>query len=107
MGARNDEVVTASESEIGRVGTVTQSVISEIFAKLKASAEVRAEPARLFFPNGIELIDVSVSVGLTAKGAEIKVKIAGEKGVKSSSRTADESVDVPTQPVPESARVGT
>jgi hypothetical protein len=69
-----------TSQKLSGVGAVTQQVISDVFVKLKDSAAVTP---RLFFPNGIELIDVSVSVGLTAKGIEVKVKIAGEKGIGS------------------------
>jgi len=71
--------------DIQSVGKVTQDVIDHVFKKLGEGAAFKAEGTpRLFFPNGIELIDVSVSVGLTAKGAEVKVKIAGEKAPKTS-----------------------
>lgn len=71
------------KEEVQRVGKVTQDVIADVFKKLGESAAIKAEGAtRLFFPGGIELIDVSVSAGLAAKGIEVKVRIAGEKAPK-------------------------
>ena len=90
-------VIRADEHDVERVGTVTQEVITEVFKKLGEGAGIKPEGTgpRLFFPNGIELIDVSVSVGLTAKGIEVKVKIAGEKAPKSSALES-RIEDVPT-----------
>jgi len=58
-------------------------IAAELFAKLVAALEkakdARSEAGRiLFFPNGIELIDVSVTVA----GVTAGIKVAGEKGIK-------------------------
>lgn len=76
--AGNSGKQAAAPSEVERVGAVTQSVIAHAFEKLKQS---RIQDPPLFFPNGIELIDVSVSAGMAGKGIEVKVKIAGQKGI--------------------------
>ena len=74
---------SANRHDVAGVGRVTQEVITKAFAELKEGAAVRAEGGKswLFFPNGIELFEVSV--GLTGTGFEVKLKIAGEKGIKS------------------------
>ena len=65
---------------IAEVKDTATQVLEALFANLKAHAQVAAdEPSRLFFPNGIELISVSVKV----TPIEITLTVAGAKGVKS------------------------
>ena len=57
---------------------VADAVVSHIVDKLAGAKDVgtgREHP--LFFPNGIELIDVTVTVS----GIKAEIKIAGEKGL--------------------------
>ena len=83
-GGMAEPTITASREDVESVGKVTQAVMADVLKRLTEGAAIRADGApRLFFPSGIELIDVSVSVGLP-KGAEVKVKIAGAAAPKSS-----------------------
>jgi hypothetical protein len=57
---------------------VANAVVTHIVDKLAGAKDVatgREHP--LFFPNGIELIDVTVTVS----GIKAEIKIAGEKGL--------------------------
>ena len=67
---------------IGDVEKATAQILDRIFEKLSTHGIVKSDgPARLFFPNGIELIFAQVTVSPTT-GINIEVKIAGEKGIK-------------------------
>jgi hypothetical protein len=56
-----------------------RDLLADIVTQLKNTAANKdASEPRLFFPSGIELIDVHVKVG----PADVEVKIAGQKGVK-------------------------
>ncbi len=55
--------------------SVTENIVSIL--QKAASAKDAADP-RLFFPNGIELIDIVVKL----TPPDVEVKIAGEKGIK-------------------------
>lgn len=69
--------------DIDRASKCTQDVIAKLFENLKTGAAVKADgQPRLFFPNGIELIDVTVDAGVKSGGIKITVKVAGEKGIK-------------------------
>ncbi len=70
--------LSVAGSEIRKI---TAEVLDTVHKRVSAGL-VDGGPPRLFFPNGIELIDVTISLGLQSKGLEIKVKLAGEKGVK-------------------------
>jgi len=77
--ATPDPVIVAASGQ-------AQKLLAEAFRQLKGTgtAEAAAEPTRLFFPNGIELISVKVQAGLPAKPlVSVEPKIAGEKGLKS------------------------
>ena len=54
-------------------------MLADIFDKLATHGAVKVDgQPTLFFPNGIELIPITVEVGVM----EVDVKVAGEKGVK-------------------------
>lgn len=72
----DENMSKASAQELADAAhSITQKIVSEL---KDASSKADAAAPRLFFPNGIELIDVGVKVGL----AEVKVKIAGAQGIK-------------------------
>jgi len=72
-----DQTITLVSSE-------AQKLLVEVFKNLKSAASVKAaEPPRLFFPNGIELIYIKFEAGLSEKTkVVVELKIAGEKGIK-------------------------
>src|SRR5690349_15697767 len=71
-----------SSGDIGDVEKATRDVLGAVFNNLKDSATVKAEgQTRLFFPNGIELISVTLKVN-AKDGVDVEVKVAGEKGIK-------------------------
>jgi hypothetical protein len=57
-------------------GSIARLTIESLVDKLAAHSPPSGG-ARLFFPNGIDLIDVSVKAGLATGGMEISVKVAG------------------------------
>jgi hypothetical protein len=67
------DLVTAGD----KIKDIVKDVVDGIVVKSKAGGK-GAEP-RVLFPEGIDLIDVTVALGLTAKGLEIAIKIAGPK----------------------------
>ena len=80
-----------SSGDIGDVEKATRDVLGAVFSNLKDSATVKAEgQTRLFFPNGIELISVTLKVN-AKDGIDVEVKVAGEKGIKTvaAARSAD------------------
>ena len=52
---------------------------------------VRKTGTRLFFPNGIELLKIVLSIGPEASAVRFEVTIAGEKGV-SGAQVPDDSI---------------
>ena len=74
----NGDLIKAASSEL-------KELLDRAFTNLKSVAPLKEEdpPPRLFFPHGIELIFVKLTVGLPEKPViTVEVKIAGEKGVK-------------------------
>jgi len=70
-----------SEFPVKDGAAAAQLLLQRIVADLKESAGLKATGDRhLFFPNGIELINVVVKVG----SGDVEVMIAGEKSVKPS-----------------------
>jgi hypothetical protein len=53
-------------------------VVDSVIEKLTAQSHSAAE-TRLFLPNGIELIDVSVTAGIAKAGISVSVRVAGPK----------------------------
>jgi len=57
----------------------TTEIFSSVLTEL-AQAGGKGEPQqRLFFPNGIELLDVQVTIGIKDPGWSVKVTVAGPK----------------------------
>ncbi len=76
------EVILRGAPDLNDAGNVIKGVVAEIVNRIhEKSTTSGATPGqpRLFFPNGIDLIEASVSLGLTSKGLEVKIKVAGEK----------------------------
>lgn len=81
----NDVGNSSVDPTITLVSAEAQKLLNEAFKNLKSAASVKeaAEPPRLFFPNGIELIYIKLEAGLTEKTkVSVELKIAGEKGLK-------------------------
>jgi len=73
-----------SKAEASDLANSVQQLLQKMLTDLKGAAAAKgAGEARLFFPNGIELISLVVKVG----PADVEVTIAGEKGVKPKSRS--------------------
>src|SRR5271166_3114348 len=73
-----------SKVEASDLANSVQQLLQKMLTDLKGAAAAKgAGEARLFFPNGIELISLVVKVG----PADVEVTIAGEKGVKPKSRS--------------------
>lgn len=78
------------ELAIKTANSQVKELLRETFKELKESVSAKEgeepQPPRLFFPNGIELIDLNFEAGLTEKTKlVIAIKIAGEKGAKEAS----------------------
>jgi hypothetical protein len=65
--------VKVLESTVGGINDAAKQVLDELFEKLKDGVALKADPTRLFFPNGIELISVDVELG----PAKVIIKVAG------------------------------
>ena len=81
----NDIKDSNVDQTITLVSSEAQKLLIEAFKNLKSAASVKdaAEPPRLFFPNGIELIYIKLEAGLSEKTkVAVELKIAGEKGIK-------------------------
>jgi hypothetical protein len=83
-----DQDVTAvfNRDTLQVAGDVARSVLCQLMDKLREAANLdkKGEDMRLFFPYGIELIDINVKVGPLV---EVSAKIAGVRGLKC--RTTD------------------
>ena len=80
------------DPSIGEVEKSANSVLSSIFDNLKANATVLGDQQpRLFFPNGIELITITVKIGTI----DIELEIAGAKGISGFTAESDVSLDDP------------
>ena len=71
----DQEKAILGDPPIGDVENSANSVLSSIFNNLKANATVLVDQPtpRLFFPNGIELITITVKIGTI----DIELEIAG------------------------------
>jgi hypothetical protein len=68
-----------SDADVVGVAKALEDVLTNLVGGLKEGSAIKSDgPTRLFFPNGIELIDIDVSAGATI---EVKLKVAGEKGI--------------------------
>lgn len=66
-------------SDAKDISDAAQAITKEVVSQLRdAASTADAATPRLFFPHGIELIDVVVKVG----PADVEIRIAGEKGIK-------------------------
>jgi hypothetical protein len=75
---------------IGDVENSAKAVLSNLFDNLKGNAAVLADQqTRLFFPNGIELIMITVKIGTI----DIELKIAGAKGISGFTAEHNASLD--------------
>jgi len=85
--------------KVSDVANAAQQVLDKIVTDLTTSLKPRLEgkegqavgadgETRMFFPEGIELIDVIVKIGGT-EGADVEVKIAGAKGLQPGSPKQD------------------
>lgn len=72
-----DDLIKTATSQLTRL-------LDQSFSNLKSVATFKEDgKPRLFFPSGIELIFVKLTVGLPEKPVvAVEVKIAGEKGIK-------------------------
>lgn len=68
--AETDPTITASAGE-------AEKLLKTTLSELRAAA-VADERERIFFPSGIELISITISVGQSVK---LELKVAGEKGL--------------------------
>ena len=66
---------------INEAGKEVRESLTTLLSELQGKGGAAGEP-RLFFPNGIELIDVEVTVVLKEPSFAFKAIVAGEKGVK-------------------------
>jgi hypothetical protein len=70
---------TMTYATITSAKDAAKEVLIATFDELGGKAEPKdKEKPRLFFPNGIELISITVDVS----GIKVEIKVAGEKGVK-------------------------
>jgi hypothetical protein len=66
--------------DLEQVVKSSKEILEKSFEQLKSSASVKTDAERrFFFPDGIELIDVTVKANLK-EGIHIGVKVAGPKG---------------------------
>jgi len=73
------------ESPVKDAAAAARMLLQEIIADFKGSAEASAGgDQRLFFPNGIELINVAFKID----GGDVEVTIAGDKSPKLEDRAA-------------------
>ena len=79
---------TVSLGDTEKAEQLAKMLFERLSTILKEGAAVKADgPARLFFPNGIELISVVVKVG----PVQLEAKVAGEKAPKLSTSEAAET----------------
>jgi hypothetical protein len=70
----NDYAVIAP---VNLVSARTTEVFSSVLKDLAQTRSTAESDKRLFFPNGIELIDIEVGVGIKDLGVSVKVTVAG------------------------------
>lgn len=70
---------TSSQAVVEASGSAAERMLATAMKELRDSTlTAQGEAADKFFPNGIELIQLTVSVG----NVSIEFKVAGEKGLK-------------------------
>jgi hypothetical protein len=75
-----DRTIFAITSTKESAKEIIQTAVTEL-AKYQKTEE--GEKTRYFFPNGIELISITVDVS----GIKVVITVAGEKGIKPSARS--------------------
>src|SRR5262245_60497155 len=67
--------ITSAESE---AKAILEAALDKLRTAVKPETPGAATEPRVFFPNGIELISITVSIG----AVKVELKVAGEKGIK-------------------------
>jgi hypothetical protein len=73
-----DNTTLSKTSDVGEAQQTAINVLNSAFDNLGKGAAVKGDAPRLFFPQGIELISISVKVG----AVEITLEVAGAAGIK-------------------------
>jgi hypothetical protein len=87
-----EENIRLTKDDLEQITKSSKEILEKFFQNLGASAAVKGEAGpRFFFPGGIELIDVTVTVNVK-EGIKVQVKVAGEKGLKGTAASAENPV---------------
>jgi hypothetical protein len=85
---------TMTPSELEAIGQSVSTLMASSMTKVAETAGSRStDDKRLFFPDGIQLIQIKVSATLKT-GFEVSLTVSGDKAKPPATLSADEPVEV-------------